>query len=197
MHFSFFTALVFAGVVLNADVVNDKQARAAALPLKHTQILDNRGQVLDLVNSEAAERIPVQVKGRKSGVLAQQWIVQGDGPHYTVKNMGSNTFLSYSTADTGSALAAQACGSQNASRWHITASPRGVGWNLIEPASGYALSSWSLALVSTDTAPVTLEPFNHHHEEQIFQFEEVQNSNLGLATTTPFQAMGFYAMKDY
>ncbi|KAJ6564200.1 hypothetical protein B0H19DRAFT_1140538 [Mycena capillaripes] len=146
--------------------------RAQTVPVtKIVNIQDFKANVFDLANGNASELIPVQTLTHKTGVTAQQWLIEaGIAPGlFTIQNIAAGTFLSSTGAIAQlNPIATQLCGHERAFQWNITVN--GNKFNIIEPKSGFAATSWafSTSTIIGQTTPVTLQNYDPAAAQQLF-----------------------------
>ncbi|KAF7329713.1 hypothetical protein MKEN_00234500 [Mycena kentingensis (nom. inval.)] len=185
MRFSTLAALFLAGVVANAASLRKDPPQHTEIPKGPTQIVDDKHQMLDLLFGPGQQRSTVQTMTPKGGEKAQQWMVVQDANDksvYTIQNLGQPDFLSFvnvGVTDAKFGINSQLCGSGAPMQWHIRRTPRGNGYNFIDPRSGLAARSWTPRDGASNTvsegAPATMESLNHHEEAFIFHFRPVKN----------------------
>ncbi|KAJ6564420.1 hypothetical protein B0H19DRAFT_1067972 [Mycena capillaripes] len=141
---------------------------------------------------------PTQIRSKRSTTSC--WIIEEllDGL-YTIQNYASGSYLSYTGAVTGlDPTSAQLCGHGDPFLWSIIPNANGKNkFNIIEPQSGLAVTSWpgiQSAIISLTTpvwffssfVAITLQEFDHSVKQQIFSFTTYARSlttNQGLDVT--------------
>ncbi|KAJ7208191.1 hypothetical protein GGX14DRAFT_454149, partial [Mycena pura] len=158
----FFTLAPFAFVA--AALV-----QAQTVPIgARINIQDYKGNVFDMSGSGAGQNTPVQTLNHKPGEIAQGWVIEPSsvGQFFTIRNVASGTFLSYSAVNSTGVdpLNTQAVGNLNQFPWTITGT--GVGFLILGPSGingQTALTSWPTLNASNgnilplQTSPLTLQ----------------------------------------
>ncbi|KAJ7835076.1 hypothetical protein B0H13DRAFT_2426216 [Mycena leptocephala] len=139
-------------------------------------IKDFQGNVFDLAFTSSADLAPVQTLNVKPGVSAQAWTLSSVGTLFTIANPFVGTFLSFTMAKNGlNPTCAQICGYTGvATAWNISANAVGLGYNIIEPTSKLAVTSWpaSNSTIIGHTTPLTLQPLDPNERQQVFSFPQ-------------------------
>ncbi|KAJ7208288.1 hypothetical protein GGX14DRAFT_454298, partial [Mycena pura] len=157
----FFTLAPFAFVA--AALVQAQTVPVGA----RINIQDYKGNVLDMAGRGAGQNNPVQTLNHKPGEIAQGWVIEPtSNGHFTIQNVASGTFLSYSSIafTVVDPINTQVVGDPNPFSWSITGT--GVGFLIVGPSGRngpMAMTSWP-TLNSSDgnilplhTSPLTLQ----------------------------------------
>ncbi|KAJ7893610.1 hypothetical protein B0H14DRAFT_2684357 [Mycena olivaceomarginata] len=139
--------------------------------------------VFDLAYSNRGALAPVHSLNRKAGGRTQKWILTAyEGQTFSVKNSFANTFLSFTTAGTPvPSTYAQICGNPTIeTKWKITASADGTGYNIMETGTNQALMSWPSmeSNLMGACAPLTLHTFDPNEKQMIFKFKTLPTDVL-------------------
>ncbi|KAF7339803.1 COesterase domain-containing protein [Mycena venus] len=129
----------------------------AAVPVgKVINIRDFKRNVLDLAFGSGSELSPIQTLNHKTHTLPQGWIIQaGANGLFTIKNIMSGTFVSFTGAVTG-----------------VNPTTAQLQPHVIEPNTGEAVTSWpfqSSTIIGLST-PVTIQSYDPAASQQIFKF---------------------------
>ncbi|KAJ6583190.1 hypothetical protein B0H10DRAFT_895644 [Mycena sp. CBHHK59/15] len=135
-------------------------------------ISDYQGQVFNLVDTNTANlRVtPIQGWGDPT-VTASKWlfIPTSDTNMFEIVNVGTASFLSYSTLFIGSeAIRSQVVGNQVATQWSFNTS----GGQIIEHSSGLAATSWPVGASSSNVNPFSLEQSVASNSRQLFKITQ-------------------------
>ncbi|KAJ7878504.1 hypothetical protein B0H14DRAFT_2567192 [Mycena olivaceomarginata] len=135
-------------LTLLAFVAVSVHAKPPPVPVPIDEVLliqDFKANVFDLEFGSANELSPVQTLNHKLRTSAQGWIIEEvfDGL-YAIQNYASRSYLSYTGAVTGlDSTSAQLCGHGDPFLWSIIPKANGKNkFNIIEPQSGLAVTSW-------------------------------------------------------
>ncbi|KAJ7777536.1 hypothetical protein DFH07DRAFT_797189 [Mycena maculata] len=145
-------------------------------------IKDFQKNVFDLAFASSADQAPVQSLSQ-NGIISQGWTITPNlnGTLFSVYNPSAHTgsttlrtYLSFTLSNTTSnPTCAQLCGRPSVQTlWNITPSANKLGYNIIDPNSKLAVTSWVASNSSsvTHTAPLTLQNFDSADSTQIFTF---------------------------
>ncbi|KAF7368128.1 hypothetical protein MSAN_00879100 [Mycena sanguinolenta] len=142
-------------------------------------IRDFQGNVFDLADRSTQPFSPVQSLNFKPGEAAQIWVIEQNGTQFTIRNVISESILSTTATIAGTPSDRKSIqlvgGGANVAvpQWNISAN--GASFNIIDPLSQLAVTSWlaTTSSIITPTTPLTLQLFDPKATQQIFTFVNV------------------------